>query len=127
MRHVRLKKSISGATASLVLLASLFPLIVSAATFKTVVEKVLIVFNSAVKALIGLAVFLLAFGIFRYINAGADPKRRIEGGKLLMWGIISVFVMVSLWGLVNILLNTFFSPADTASFNLSSQLWNTPN
>ncbi|OHA26858.1 MAG: hypothetical protein A3C06_02335 [Candidatus Taylorbacteria bacterium RIFCSPHIGHO2_02_FULL_46_13] len=104
----------------------LVPAVVFAAgqAFNVVVGKVLTVLQSFVGVLISLAVFLLVFGIFRYIGAGDDPKRLAEGGKLVMWGVISVFVMVSFWGLVHILLNTFFDASDLGSFQRDDSLWN---
>ncbi len=93
-------------------------------TFKSLVGKLLAYGKPITGLLVNLAVFLLAFGIFRYINAGADVKRRQEGAKLLLWGLISVVVMLSMWGIINIVLNTFFSSDSTSHFELSNDLWN---
>lgn len=63
------------------------------------------------KALVPLAfaVALLLFivGVIKYvINADNETKRK-EGGKFILWGIVALFVMVSVWGLVAVLGNTF--------------------
>src|SRR3989344_5565919 len=106
------------------LLIGLLPSIAFATSFKDVVGKIIGVFNTIIPAIIGIGVFLIIFGIFRYINAGDDPKKLAEGGKLVLWGVIGVFIMLSIWGLVALILNTVFTPEDRASFKLSGQLWN---
>jgi uncharacterized membrane protein YuzA (DUF378 family) len=56
--------------------------------------------------IIGLAVFIFVFGIFKIITS-ESPEEKQKGRDLMLWGIIGIFVMVSLWGLVNILQGTF--------------------
>jgi len=111
-----------------VLLIGLLPSFAYAASFKDIVGRIIGVFNGTiVPVLIGFGVIMIIFGIFRYINAGDDPKKLAEGGKLVLWGVIGVFIMLSIWGLVALILNTVFTPEDRASFKLSGQLWNVPN
>lgn len=58
-------------------------------------------------------VFALAFlafiwGLFLYfIAGGADEEKRAQGKQLAIWGVVGFFVMVSVWGLVNIIRGTF--------------------
>jgi hypothetical protein len=35
-----------------------------------------------------------------------DAQARKEGTKLIFWSVIGIFIMVSVWGLVNIVSNT---------------------
>jgi hypothetical protein len=53
---------------------------------------------------IGLVVFL--WGVVKYVTAGADESKAKEGRNLMIYGIIALFVMVSVWGLVNVLTQT---------------------
>jgi len=57
--------------------------------------------------IIGLAVFVILWGIFIYITKATDEEKRAEAKQFIIYGIIGVFVMLSLWGFVNLLLNTF--------------------
>ncbi|MEK7147876.1 MAG: pilin [Patescibacteria group bacterium] len=50
---------------------------------------------------IGLLVFF--WGIVKFIFAGEEGKK--EGRNLMIWGIVGLFVMVSVWGLVRFLGN----------------------
>jgi len=55
---------------------------------------------------IALIVFL--FGVARkYIFSHGDPTKVAEGHKLILWGIIGFVVMLSVWGLVNIVTSVF--------------------
>src|SRR3989344_3832239 len=102
-----------------VLLIGLLPSFAYAASFKDIVGRIIGVFNGTiVPVLIGFGVIMIIFGIFRYINAGDDPKKLAEGGKLVLWGVIGVFIMFSIWGLVALILNTVFMSEDRASFRL---------
>lgn len=65
------------------------------------------ILNTAVPFIIGLAVFVIIWGIFNYIAHAAEEEKRAEARQFIVWGIIGVFVMVSIWGFVNILLGTF--------------------
>ncbi len=52
----------------------------------------------------GIAYFI--YGVIRYVIAG-DSKEREEGKQLMIWGIIGLFAIVSMWGLVKLLAATF--------------------
>jgi len=73
----------------------------------------------ALPILISLAVVWFVWNIFRYIIAGSeDDKKAARVG--MIWGIIGIFVMVSVWGLVGILQSTFGTSG--ASANIGDQL-----
>jgi len=65
--------------------------------------------NLVIPLVIGIAVFLFLWGLIKYITAGGDYKSTAEARKFMLFGIIALFVMVSVWGLVGILVNTFFA------------------
>ena len=72
------------------------------------------ILNPLVVLLIGVAVLVLVWGIVKYIGSGADATKRKEGGALVAYGIFGIFVMVSIWGFVNLLTNTFFGESGPA-------------
>jgi Na+/proline symporter len=57
--------------------------------------------------LIGLAVFVIIFGVFKFILNADNEEERKAARYYIFWGVIGVFVMISIWGLVNILSQTF--------------------
>ncbi|MES3005423.1 MAG: hypothetical protein V4664_00560 [Patescibacteria group bacterium] len=109
-----IKKTKHNISAAGTLLAStlLIPVISIAATtptdFKGVVKLVLDVINGLVQLVLVLALLFFVYNIFKLVFAGGDEKSRTEAKTFMFYGIIALFVMVSVWGLVNILTSTFF-------------------
>lgn len=56
---------------------------------------------------VGLAVLALAWGLFNFITSAGDEEARANAKNLIIWSIIAIFVMISIWGLVNILRTSF--------------------
>jgi len=56
---------------------------------------------------IAIAVIIFLWGVVSYITAGADEEKRATARSLMIYGIIGLFVMVSVWGLVAVLGRTF--------------------
>jgi hypothetical protein len=50
--------------------------------------------------LISVALVVFFWGIIRYVLAGADEEKRAAGRSLMIYGVIGLFVMVAIWGLV---------------------------
>lgn len=59
-----------------------------------------------VPLLVGLAVVVFIYGVLTTVLAEGGEKKE-DGKKFMMWGIVGIFVMVSVWGLVAILSDTF--------------------
>lgn len=79
-------------------------------------QNLIYIINSIlVPVVFALAFIVFLYGIARtYIFSGGDSEKVKEGHKLLMWGIIAFVVMVSLWGIVNVVANTFGLGGDYA-------------
>ena len=60
----------------------------------------------AVPLIISLAVVWFLFQVFRYAVAG-NEEDKAKAKTQMIWGIVGIFVMVSVWGLVAILQSTF--------------------
>lgn len=65
------------------------------------------IIDKLVPFIIGLAVFIIVWGIFGYISHSADEEKRAQARQFIVWGVVGVFCMLSIWGFVNILYNTF--------------------
>ena|SRR3989344_7281862 len=57
--------------------------------------------------LVAIAVIVLLVAIVNYIRAGEEEEKRGKARDMMIYGIIGLFVMISLWGLVAILSGTF--------------------
>ena len=63
--------------------------------------------NVIVPVLFAVAFVVFLYGAFDAFILGANDEGKKEHGKnLMLWGLIGFFVMVSIWGLVNILTGT---------------------
>lgn len=69
----------------------------------------------AVPLIFALAFVFFLYGVFKYFfGSGSNAeKNRTEGKQFIMYGVIGFFVMISLWGLVNIAVRTFGFEDDT--------------
>lgn len=80
-----------------------------AGTICQVASTILYLINGvAVPLLFAVAFIVFLYGVASaYIFSRGDPGRVEEGHKLILWGIIGFVVMISLWGLVNVVASTF--------------------
>ena len=58
------------------------------------------------KVLAGLVIIYFLYGASQYILHADEPEKRAEGQKMMFAGIIAIAVMVFLWALVRIVVNT---------------------
>lgn len=75
---------------------------------KNLVDLIIAYFGYAVIIIISLAVLMFVYNVFKYFIAGGDDvSAKKEAGLYVMYSVIGFFVILSLWGLVYILTNTF--------------------
>ena len=71
---------------------------------------ILVIVRQIIEAFIpiifGLAFIVFLWGMYKYISA-ADEGGKEEGRNLIIYGIIGLFVMVAVWGLVKVIDETF--------------------
>lgn len=65
------------------------------------------VVNYIIPFIVGLAVLVVIYGVFSFISNAADEEARASAKQFIIWGIIGIFIMLSVWGLVTILENSF--------------------
>jgi len=87
--------------------ALLLPGIAFAATLEDVLDEIGNLINIAGPIVVGLALLYFFWGLASYIFSSDDPEKKESGRNIMIWGVIALFVMVSVWGLVNVLADTF--------------------
>lgn len=66
----------------------------------------------AINVVIVPVLFALAFAVFlwgvlqHFFIHGDDDKSRASGRQFILWGVLGIVVLLSLWGLVRMLLST---------------------
>lgn len=63
------------------------------------------------------AIFFVIIIVFRFVIHADDEEARSKGRKAIFWGIVGVFLLLSFWGLVRILLNTIKLPGGPPQIN----------
>ena len=90
-------------TKTFIILSALFPLI----TYAQLVNTYSLIFTigkivsrlSLVVA--GMALLVFFWGLVKFIfRVGGDEKAVSEGKNLIVWGLIAIFAMVSVWGII---------------------------
>ncbi len=63
--------------------------------------------NLATPIVVALALLYFFWGLAKYILAAGEKDSKDEGRKIMIWGVIALFVMVSVWGIINVVRDTF--------------------
>lgn len=99
---------------TLSLLAAFSPAIVFAQsnapiarTVDGLLNWIIYIASRALPLLILAALVLFLFGIVKRFFWAKDDANKGEAGRYVLWGIVALFVMVSVWGLVNVLRGSF--------------------
>lgn len=90
----------------------LAPALVSAAAPKNFCELVnffVTIFNALTGLFVMAALVTYLYGISTNVRAGETSKRNLK--TIILWGLLGLFVMVSVWGLLRILQETLFQSA----------------
>lgn len=74
---------------------------------KDILQIVYNLLNDIIPILIVLAVLFFFYGLAMFIFKAGDEEARKKGVSIMIYGIIGLFVIVSVWGLVAILQHTF--------------------
>lgn len=102
-----MKKKISH---QLIILCLITPTVLGAQTFRSFAGNIIDLLNKVANLVIGIALLAFVFGAVKFIATAGDEKGRETGKQLMVWGILAIFLMFSVWGVVSIIQNTFFGP-----------------
>lgn len=83
-------------------------------TLTDLVNSLLSTVNAFIPLLFGLGILAFLWGMVKFIYNAGDPKKIQEGKQVMLWGIIALAVMMSVWGLARVLKNTIFPTAPDA-------------
>lgn len=83
------------------------------------------VMNALLGLLFGLAVLFFFYGLVKIIAHAGDKDSLEEGKRIVMWGIIALFIMVSIFGIVHFLSDSF--SFDASGIDTSGTTNNVPD
>ena len=64
------------------------------------------VINPAMQLLFAAALFYFMWGMMMFLWS-LDEGEHTEGKQHMLWGVIGMFIMVSVWGIIQIIENSF--------------------
>ena len=62
--------------------------------------------NQLLPFVITLTLLVFLWGIFKFVMSGGNEEARKQAKGFIIWGLIALAIMVSVWGLVNLLIQT---------------------
>ena len=80
-------------------------------TATQILDEVARLIELVIPILIGLALLIFIWGVFKYFISN-NAKDKKDGMTFIIWGLISLFVMVSIWGMVRLLQQSFLGEGE---------------
>lgn len=84
--------------------------------FTAVTDKFGEVVSALVPIVIALAFVVFVWGLITFILASGDEAAKDEGKRRMIWGVLALFVIVSIWGIIELLQKFTGTTANTASY-----------
>jgi len=63
--------------------------------------------NPIIYLMMAVALVSFLWGVLQYVGKGDDAESRSTGARHMLWGIIGLFIMFGVFGIIHIVLNTF--------------------
>ncbi len=84
----------------------------SGSTFQSAIYSIIGIINMLVGVLAALALVVFFVGLVRYVKEAGDGHGHKEGRERITWSLIALFILFSMWGILNLLSVTFFGTTD---------------
>lgn len=88
--------------------------ITTGATFATMVVKLVSFMNDLVPVLATAAIVFFFYGLVRFIRNSGDAKGRATGRDAIVWGLVGIFVIFALWGIIRFIQISLSLPTSPA-------------
>lgn len=62
--------------------------------------------NPVVTLMVGIAVLYFLWGVFEFVRSAESTDARKKGGMHMLFGALGLFIMVSAYGILNLILGT---------------------
>lgn len=72
-----------------------------------VIEVIGNLINMLTPLVVALALLFFFWGLATFILAAGDDNGKKKGKAIMVWGVIALFIMVSVWGIINVVRDTF--------------------
>ena len=82
-------------------------------TTNTFITQLRGIVNQLIYLVSGIALLVFLWGLVKFIfKVGGSETAVAEGRKLMGWGLVALFVMISVWGIIRLLQDEFLPGSD---------------
>ncbi len=72
-----------------------------------------VILNPLITLIFAAAVLIFLYGVFEYLKGSDSDDARSTGRNHIIWGVVGMFIMVSVFGIMDIIMNTIgANPSD---------------
>jgi hypothetical protein len=92
---------------------------------ESVIEALTCFIGSFIPILLSIAILVFFWGLVKFIAHAGDEKAVAEGKQLIIWGLVGIFVMITLWSIVGYIQTLFgidYSPIGETAPSLPSMI-----
>jgi len=82
----------------------------------SLIVRVRSIINEIIPVIIGLAILFFIYALLKYVTAGGDEAARKEAIGLIITGVIVIFVMTAVWGLVGFVAQSIDLPSSQETY-----------
>lgn len=83
------------------------PFVGEAVTLAHTLNVVSGIINALIPMVLALAVLFFFWGLAMYMFDAGNSEKKQEGIQMMIMGVMAIFVMVSVWGIIRVLQQTF--------------------
>jgi len=65
------------------------------------------IINPLISFLFALAIIYFLYGVFQFIGHQDNEEKRTQSKQHMIWGIVGITIMLAVWTILGIILNTF--------------------
>jgi len=66
-----------------------------------------LIINPLIILIFALALMYFLYGVFEFLSNAENDQKRSTGKSHMIWGIVGLTIMIGVWFILNVVLNTF--------------------
>jgi hypothetical protein len=94
------------------------PFIAAAQDLTSFVITIGRIVNLLVPLVSTLAIVFFFYGLAKYVLNAGDEEKKEEGKNIMIWGVLAMFVLVTIWGIIGFLQNTAGNNTSPVNVNI---------
>jgi hypothetical protein len=72
----------------------------------TLEKAVNVIVNPIIQVAFAVAVVIFVYGVFEFVRGADAPETRTQGQQHMLWGLVGLTIMVAVFTIMKILMNT---------------------